>query len=114
MTTYTGTCHCGEVVFSFEAEDVTQGLRCNCSICKRHGAVMSMKIDPARFRVLSGRESIKVYLFEDKVVRHSFCTKCSIYVFYEHETQCRVNLGCVDQVDTFSIPITFFDGKNKL
>lgn len=55
-----------------------------------------------------------VYLFEDRVVHHSFCTKCGIYVFYEHEKQCRVNLGCVDQVDTFSIPITFFDGKNLL
>lgn len=75
---------------------------------------MSMKIAPEHFRVLSGRESIKVYLFEDRVVHHSFCTRCGIYVFYENEQQCRVNLGCVDQVDTFSIPFTVFDGKNAL
>ena len=72
---------------------------------------MSMKIAPERFRVLIGRESIKVYLFEDKVVHHSYCSKCGIYVFYEHEQQCRVNLGCVGEVDTFSIKILPFDGK---
>jgi hypothetical protein len=45
------------------------------------------------------------------VVHHSYCSKCGIYVFYEHEQQCRVNLGCVDEVDTFSINILHFDGK---
>lgn len=73
-----------------------------------------MKIDPEHFRVLAGRENIKVYLFEDKVVHHSYCNSCGIYVFYEHAQQCRANLGCVDDVDIFSIEIVLFDGKNLL
>jgi hypothetical protein len=101
-------------VFAFDADEIAKGLRCNCSICRRLGAVMSMKVAPEHFRVLAGRESVKVYLFEDKVVNHSYCNKCGIYVFYEHEQQCRVNLGCVDEVDTFSIEILHFDGKNLL
>ena len=114
MKTYTGTCHCGEVVFAFEADEISKGLRCNCSICKRLGVVMSMKVAPEQFRVLAGRESVKVYLFGDKVVPHSYCDRCGIYVFYENEQQCRVNLGCVDEVDTFTIEIVQYDGRNLL
>ena len=114
MRTYTGTCHCGKVVFSFESEEVTRGLRCNCSICKRLGVVMSMSVAPERFRVLAGREHINVYRFLDRVVPHSYCSNCGIYTFYDGKQQCRVNLGCVDEVDTFSLEIVHYDGKNLL
>jgi hypothetical protein len=112
MKTYTGTCHCGRVVFTFKIDEIVKGIRCNCSICRRLGVIMSMKISPEHFRVLAGRDCIKIYLFGDKVVNHSYCTECGIYVFYEHEQQCRVNLGCVEEVDISSIETLHIDGKS--
>ena len=38
---YSGSCHCGAVRFSYEGEEIISGLRCNCSICSRKGAMMS-------------------------------------------------------------------------
>lgn len=41
MPDYQGSCHCGAVRFRFSSEPINQGLRCNCSICVRKGALMS-------------------------------------------------------------------------
>ena len=34
--------------------------------------------------------------------------------FYEAKKQCRVNPGCVDEIDTFSLEIINYDGKHLL
>ena len=44
---YNGSCHCGAVKFTFEDAEPLTGVRCNCSICKRKGAVMSEHWYPA-------------------------------------------------------------------
>ena len=36
------SCHCGKVKLQIKVEDLGRLQRCNCSICKRKGAVMSM------------------------------------------------------------------------
>ena len=42
MKTYRGSCHCGAIRFAFKGpEKIENGLRCNCSICRRKGALMS-------------------------------------------------------------------------
>ncbi len=112
--THQGNCHCGTVAFSFEAEPVTAGLRCNCSICKRLGLVFSLAIPPAKFQVTRGRESTRTYQFGDRDITHVYCSQCGVYVFYQSEKQCRVNLGCVDAVDTFAITVHFYDGEHLL
>jgi hypothetical protein len=35
MRQYKGSCHCGAIKFSFEAEPVTKGERCNRSFCSK-------------------------------------------------------------------------------
>jgi hypothetical protein len=35
MQLYKGSCHCGAIKFSFEAEPFTHGERCNCSYCSK-------------------------------------------------------------------------------
>ena len=38
-----GTCHCGAVKFEVTLEGAIQkGARCNCSLCRRKGAVMAL------------------------------------------------------------------------
>src|SRR5256885_5447391 len=37
-STYKGACHCGVVTFEVETP-LTPAVRCNCSLCRRRGAV---------------------------------------------------------------------------
>lgn len=116
MTEYTGSCHCGAVRFHFNGPAIDAGMRCNCSICKRKGAVMSaFVIAPEDMRIDAADGALGTYAFGSGVAKHHFCTRCGIYPL--HQTlrkpgHYRVNLGCVEGVDTFSLPVTVFDGAS--
>ena len=114
MKTYHGSCHCGNIAFTFEAEEITAGVRCNCSICKRKGALMTaFNVPEAAIHTTVKDDAMAEYRFDTRKAKHFFCKNCGIYPF--HETmrfpgQYRVNLGCVDGIDTFTLPVTVFDG----
>ena len=36
------SCHCGQVQIEINVENFEKLLRCNCSICKRKGSIMSL------------------------------------------------------------------------
>lgn len=62
-------------------------------------------------------ETLGLYQFDSGTAKHYFCRQCGIYT--HHETArfpgaFRVNLGCVDDVDTFEMPFSVFDGKHLL
>lgn len=111
---YSARCHCGNVRFSFESEEIKEGRRCNCSICIRKGAVMSAKYIPATdFRPHLNMENLSDYRWNDKVVNHLFCKTCGIYPYHGNvEYGYRVNLGCVEQLDALSLNINILDGKS--
>ena len=111
--TYEGSCHCGAVRFRFESEPITTGIRCNCSICRRKGAVMSSGYQA--FATLEGLEWLTRYQFGDHDMNHYFCKRCGIWPFSDPTArpgQYRVNLGCVDAVDPLALEITLIDGKS--
>jgi len=117
MSNYSGSCHCGAISFSFEHDGpIDSGVRCNCSICKRKGAVMSkFTIAPDDFHIETAGDALGKYEFDSKVARHYFCKTCGIYPFHQTLRQpgyYRVNLGCIDEIDTFSLPVDVFDGKS--
>lgn len=116
MIKYNGSCHCGNIKFSFEHKPIESGLRCNCSICRRKGAAMSeFTLAPEELTIKVEEDSLTVYQFDTKVAKHYFCNQCGIYPF--HETlrkpgNYRVNLGCIDEIDTNTLNISIFDGKS--
>jgi hypothetical protein len=116
MRPYRGSCHCGAVRFSFRSEEITTGIRCNCSICKRRGAVMSSTyFGPEDFDELEGLDSLSVYRFGDREVNHYFCRTCGIHPFHDVVTKpghYRVNLGCIDNLDPLAVDIRLIDGKS--
>ena len=118
MKTYKGACHCGAVGFSFDHGEITDGLRCNCSICRRKGAVMSdFTIRAADLHIEAEPDALGLYQFDTKIAKHYFCKTCGIYPF--HETirkpgEFRVNLGCIDEVELEGLDIGLFDGRNLL
>jgi len=109
-------CHCGNI----EAEinifgNLEKFLRCNCSLCKRKGAVMSM-VKNEDFKIVKGLDKLKLYQFHSKVAKHYFCEICGIYTHHNPRSNPKMtgfNLGCIDEIETFDLKnITINDGHN--
>jgi hypothetical protein len=115
LVTYDGSCHCGSLLFSFRAEAITRGVRCNCSICGRRGAVMSAEYIPRSvFSRLEGLENLAIYNFGDDMMNHYFCRRCGIFPFGEVKATpgiYRLNLGCIEGLDPLALEIGLIDGK---
>jgi hypothetical protein len=109
-------CHCGSVEAEINTvESLDKILRCNCSLCKRKGAVMSMVYNE-NFKIIKGADKLRLYQFHTKVAKHYFCPICGIYTHHNPRSNPAMtgfNLGCVDEVDTFSLQnISINDGHN--
>ena len=96
-------CHCGAVEAEINLKgDLAKVLKCNCSICKRKGAIMSM-VKNEDFKIVKGEDKLKLYQFHSKVAKHYFCTLCGIHT---------LNLRRADP-NTFGINVACLDG-NKI
>ena len=61
------SCHCGKVEAEINiSNNFEKILRCNCSICKRKGAVMSM-VKNEDFKIVKGKDVLSLYQFHSKV-----------------------------------------------
>ena len=67
------TCHCGEVEAEVKLpENGFETLaRCNCSICKRKGYIMT-PINPQNFKLIKGQDLLTLYQYHTKVAEHIF------------------------------------------
>ena len=99
-------CHCGAIEAEINYQkNLKKILRCNCSLCKRKGAVMSM-VKNEDFKIIKGADKLKLYQFHTKVAKHYFCSICGIYTHHNPRSNPSVtgfNLGCIDEVDTFNL-----------
>src|SRR3990167_4260728 len=80
METYRGACHCGAVTFEVRST-LAPALRCNCSLCRRKGAIMA-PVAAEDFKLLSGADHMALYQFNSKTAKHDFCKVCGIYTFH--------------------------------
>ena len=53
---FQGSCHCGAVKFSADADLPTQAMSCNCSICRRKGVLMAF-FPVAKFKLEQGEDA---------------------------------------------------------
>ena len=109
-------CHCNGVEAEINLlENFDKILRCNCSLCKRKGAVMSM-VKNEDFKIVKGKDKLKLYQFHTKVAKHYFCSVCGIYTHHNPRSNPAMtgfNLGCIDEINTFDFKnITINNGKN--
>lgn len=116
MNDYTGSCHCGAIRFTFVGPAIERGVRCNCSICRRKGALMSgFIVAPDEISIEVQDNCLSTYTFGSQVAKHHFCSKCGIYPLHQTLRQpghFRINVGCIDGVDTLSLPVDVFDGAS--
>ena len=115
MPTYCGSCHCGAIRFSFEAPEIKDAIRCNCSMCVRKGSVLTaFTIPPDDMSIQATKGSQKTYQFGTMTARHHFCDSCGIQTFVETRLKpghFRINLGCVEGIEPYDLPEKIFEGK---
>jgi hypothetical protein len=112
---HTGGCHCGNVRFRARL-DLSQIIACNCSICAKKGAWLTL-VKEEDFVLLSGEEYLKDYLFHKKVIHHLFCTECGVQAFSRGAlpdgTPVRmVNVRCLDSIDIHTLTPAPYEDKN--
>lgn len=108
-----GACHCGAVRFEVEW-DAAFTYRCNCSLCKRKGALMG-SAPKADFKLVSGAGALGLYQWNTGLAEHYFCTRCGIYTHHGRRTdptQMGFNTGCLEGVDVSAIPRADVDGAS--
>ena len=110
------SCHCGNVEAEINVpERMTKFLRCNCSLCKRKGAVMSM-VKNEDFKITKGKDKLRLYQFHTKVAKHFFCSICGIYTHHNprsNPSMTGFNVGCLKEINTFKLTdVKINDGKN--
>jgi hypothetical protein len=113
---YKARCHCGRVRFSFRSPEIKTGKRCNCSLCVRRGAVLSPTYIPAvDFTPHHDLNDLGVYLWNEKVLNNYFCKFCGIFTYIgdgdNSKDGYRVNLGCVEGIDSLALVISIIDGN---
>lgn len=109
-----GSCHCGAVRFEVRTA-LTPASRCNCSLCRRKGVLMSPMLPAADLTIVSGEDALTLYQFNTRVAKHYFCKHCGIHPFHQTRkapTHWRVNLGCLEGVDMFSLEAGLNDGAS--
>lgn len=96
MAKHYGSCHCGHVQFEVDAE-LSKGVICDCTICKRKAAVMVL-VDKEQLTVTSGKDNLSSYQFNTNVANHFFCKTCGIYTHHRRRRDdgFGVNTGCLD------------------
>jgi hypothetical protein len=110
------TCHCGAVELELDLPDgIVDPRRCNCSICRRKGAVVA-SVPLSGIRIVKGAEQLKLYQFNTGTAKHYFCSNCGIYTHHQRRSNPHLygyNVGCLEGVNPFDIPhVPTSDGVN--
>ena len=116
LQTHQGACHCGAVRYMAET-DVAQVIECNCSICSKHGLLISF-VPEDKFTLASGAGNLKEYLFNTHKIRHQFCQTCGTEPFAygtapDGKKMVALNVRCLDGVDIASLTKMPFDGRSR-
>ena len=112
----TGSCHCGQVRWTFNGLP-DSATACNCTICRRYGALWAYDYDGAAITV-SG--PTRVYATGEKAIGFHFCGECGCIAYWrafapdaEGRTRIAVNLRLSDPASVADITIEHFDGLDK-
>ena len=114
------TCHCGEVVIQINLRDnIDKLMRCNCSMCKRKGTMVTT-INKEDLKIVKGKDKIKTYQFNTGVAKHHFCSECGIHTHNLRRSNPNtfgINVGCIDEIgnnELFRLKTVINDGQNHI
>lgn len=113
---YVTTCHCGSVTIEMH-RPVKKMTRCNCSICRRYGALWAYQQRKA-IRVSDKENTLKSNIWGNGALAFFHCSNCGCLTHYEHTDKCpdgsdmnAVNMrNIVDPARISNLPIRLLDG----
>jgi hypothetical protein len=114
MSSYTGSCHCGAVRYTVEADLSQPVVACNCSICGRTGTLLTF-VAPDKFTLEQGSESLTDYQFNKANIHHLFCKVCGVRSFARGtapggQAMIAINARCLAGVDVSQLQLHHYDG----
>ena len=114
------TCHCGAIEIEANFPNgLDKLMRCNCSICKKKGAIMTA-VNLNDLKVIKGEDKIKTYQFNTNVAKHYFCSTCGVYTHHQRRSDPNtfgVNIGCIDDINPqefYKLKVAINDGHNHV
>ena len=110
------SCHCGAVVLRLHLPDgIVKARRCDCSICRRKGAIVA-SVPLSAIEIVQGQEQLRLYAFNTRSAKHYFCSVCGIYTHHQRRSnpdEYGYNVGCLEGVNPFEIQdVPTNDGVN--
>lgn len=112
VTQYNGSCHCGRVRFRLSTQ-LDNVVVCDCSICRKRGALIH-KVEDGALEILTPLDELTTYKFHSNVATDYFCPTCGILPFRRPRLAPHawaVNARCLDDVDLDAIPVKRVHGK---
>jgi hypothetical protein len=108
------SCHCGTVVLELDLPDgIVDPRRCDCSICRRKGAIVA-SVPLSGLTVVQGAEALTLYRFNTMTAQHYFCSHCGIYTHHQRRSnphEYGYNVGCLEGVNPYALgPVPTSDG----
>ena len=100
-------------------KEINELMRCNCSLCKIKGAMVST-INKKDFKVVKGQDKIKTYQFNTNVAKHHFCSECGTHTHNLRRSDPNTfgfNVGCIDEIEPdrlFKLKTYVNDGQNHI
>jgi hypothetical protein len=115
-STYQGSCHCGAVRYTVEADLAQPVMSCNCSMCQRAGTLLTFAPSD-KFKLEQGSESLTDYQFNKHVIHHLFCKVCGVKSFARGKNRSgqdivAINVRCLEGVDPSKLEVKQVDGRS--
>ena len=110
------SCHCGAVRLRVP-ERPRQLTTCNCSLCRRYGALWSYW-RPDQVTFVSGAGTTVPYVQGERTLAMHHCAICGCVTHYEglgswKAKRTVVNARLMDPADIAGVPIRHFDGASS-
>ena len=110
------SCHCGAVELELRLpEGIVDPRRCDCSICRRKGAIVA-SVPLSGIRIVKGEDVLTLYRFNTMTAKHYFCSVCGIYTHHQRRSnphEYGYNVGCLEGVNPFELgEVPTNDGVN--
>jgi hypothetical protein len=116
---YITTCHCGAVTIEMQRQ-IRKLTQCNCSICRRYGALWAYQQRKA-IRVIDERDALRAYTWGKGKLEFFHCSNCGCVTHYDHSDRradgsdmSAVNMrNSIDPARISTLPIRLIDGAGN-
>jgi hypothetical protein len=113
----TGSCHCGAVKWELDGVP-TAATTCNCTICRRYGALWAYDYENEGIRIDAEPNAVGMYAWGEKSIGFHFCKVCACVTHWRGieagkggRRRIAVNLRNAEPLDVADIPLRRFDGS---